>query len=171
MRDFYILLAVIFFIVSGVWLYNYLKERKVERLKSLSYKVYLFEKGKISEKEILKETKGTPFYPYVLAELRKYEKAYESIEDKDFKNFFKERVLSDNYLKGEYKKVLEKAKDFSEEDFNFPSFKSLEAFSYQKLGKKEKALSVWNSIKEKYPATYFSNLAEIEIFLLKGAAK
>ncbi|GAB6066489.1 hypothetical protein JCM9492_15840 [Aquifex pyrophilus] len=171
MRDFYILLGAIFVLVSSVWLYNYLKERKIEELKKLSYKVYLFEKGKISEKEILKEVKGTPFYPYILAKLGRYEEAYKSIEDKDFKKFFKERTLVDKYLSGKYEEVLKEEEHFTEKDFNYPSFKSLEAFSYQKLGKNEKAISIWSGIKEKYPSTYFSNLAEIELFLLKGADK
>ncbi|HID65866.1 MAG TPA: hypothetical protein EYP32_03105 [Aquificaceae bacterium] len=169
MRDFYIFLGIIFAMVGGVWLYNFTKEQKINQLKEISYMVYLFEKGKISKEEILKATKGTPFYPYVLAKLKEFEKLPKTIEDENLKKFFTERLLSSYYLKGKgkYKDIVEKSKKFKKEDFNYPSVKSLEAFSFEKLGNKTKAIPIWSSLKENYPNTYFGNLARIKLYLLR----
>jgi hypothetical protein len=167
MRDFYIFLGIIFAIVGGVWLYNFAKEQKINQLKEISYKVYLFEKGKISKEEILKATKETPFYPYVLAKLKEFEKVPETLEDKNLKKFYRERLLSSYYLKGKYKDIVENSEKFKKEDFNYPSVKSLEAFSLEKLEKKTKAIAIWSSLKENYPNTYFGNLAGIKLYLLR----
>ena len=167
MRDFYVFLVIIFAIVGGVWLYNFTKEWKVNQLKEISYKVHLFEKGKISKEEILRITEGTPFQPYVLAKLKEFEKLPQTIEDENLKKFYKERLLSSYYPKGKYKDIVENSKEFKKEDFNYPSVKSLEAFSFEKLGNKTKAIAIWSSLKENYPNTYFGNLAQIKLYLLR----
>ncbi|AAC06889.1 hypothetical protein [Aquifex aeolicus] len=167
MRDFYLFLGAVFLLVLGVWAYNAYKEHKINSFKEISYKVYLFEKGKLKKEEILKITKGTPFYPYVLAKFGNFQEIYEDIEEENMKKFYKERLSADFYLNKKYGKALENLKEIKKEDFNYPSAKSLEAFSYEKLGKINKALSLWSAIKEEYPNTYFGNLSQVKIFLLK----
>ncbi len=170
MRDLYILIGIIASIVFGVWLFSYVKEKREENLKRLSYKVYLFEKGKIPEKEILKITKGTSFYPYVLAKLGKYEKAYEELNDEELKSLYLERYSAKLYEKKKYKKTLENLEKVNEKNFNYPSVLTLKAFTYKKLGNENKAISLWALLKEKYSNTYFGNLANI-ILSIRGVEK
>jgi len=171
MRDIYVFLGTVFILVFGVWAYNAYKEHKINSLKEISYKVYLFEKGKVKKKEILEITKGTPFYPYVLAKLGNFKEVYGNLEEENLKKFYKERVSAELYVNKQYEKVFKNLKDIKKEDFNYPSAKSLEAFSYEKMGELSKALSLWSSIKNEYPNTYFGNLAVVKLFLLKEREK
>jgi len=171
MRDFYAFLVAVFVTVLGVWAYNAYREHRINSLKEISYKVYLFEKGKVKKEEILEITKGTPFYPYVLAKIGDYRGTYENLEEENLKKFYKERISANFYLKKDYKKTIENLKDVKRENFNYPSAKSLEAFSYEKLGDIGKTLSLWSLIKKDYPNTYFGNLAKVKLFLLKEREK
>ncbi|NPA32253.1 MAG: hypothetical protein GXO04_01355 [Aquificae bacterium] len=168
MRDWYILGGFVLLLLVGVWGYHFLKERREEELKRLSYKVYLFEKGSLPKEQALEELRGTPFFPYVLALSGDHRQVPELLKDKDFKKFYTERVLADEYERENFSEVVRKAEDFRKEDFNFPSVKSLEAFSYEKLGKGDKALGIWSMLAQEFPGTYFGNLATLKLSLLKG---
>ena len=163
MRDFYLFLAVVVLIVLGVWSYNFYESRKKEKLKEIAYKVYLYEKGKISYEEALKYAKNSPFYPYLQALKGNYGEVENSIEDEELKSFYRERVGAELYEKKRFKEALEEAKGVSKERFNYPSALSLQGFIYEKEGKRDKALGIWATLKKEFPDTYFGRLAELKL--------
>ncbi|NPB08058.1 MAG: hypothetical protein GXN96_03920 [Aquificae bacterium] len=163
MREFYLLLFFVLFLVGGVWLYNFLKERREEELKALSYKVYLYEKGELSEEEALRELKGTPFYPYVLSFTERYEEVYASLPAGELKKFYLERKEARRYEKGEFGGIEENLKPITKEDFNYPSALLLKGFLYEKTGRKDRSLGVWATLKSEYPGTYFGKVGELKL--------
>lgn len=163
MRDFYLFLGIVALLVLGVWGYNFYESRKEEKLKEVAYKVYLYEQGKISYEEVLRYVKDSPFYPYLQALKGNYEEVEKSIEDEELRSFYGERAGAKLYEKGKLKEALEKVRGVNKERFNYPSALSLQGFIYEKEGKRDKALSVWATLKKEFPDTYFGRLAELKL--------
>ncbi len=163
MRDFYILLIVISVLVLGVWGYNFYQSKKEEHLKKLAYKVYLYERGKISYKDVIKYVKGTPFYPYLQALRGKFGEVLRTLEDEELRSLYIERIGAKLFKEGRLSEAEKKVKEISEERFNYPSALSLLGFIYEKEGKGRDALGLWAALKKKFPNTYFGKLAEIKL--------
>ncbi|WP_461829096.1 YfgM family protein [Aquifex sp.] len=163
MRDLYLFLGIVALLVLGVWGYNFYEFRKEEKLKEIAYKVYLYEKGKISYEEALKYAKDTPLYPYLQALKGNYEDVEKSIKDEELKSLYAERVGAELYQKGKLAEAKKKAESVDKERFNYPSALSLRAFIYEKEGEKDKALGIWATLKKEFSDTYFGRLAELKL--------
>jgi len=163
MREFYIFGLFALLLVGGIWLYNFLKEKEEERLKALSYKVYLYEKGELSEEEIIEAVKDTPFYSYILSFEERYDKVYELLPEGELKKFYLERAEAEKYLKGNYDGIEKRLQVIKKGDFNFPSVLVLKGFLYEKLGEKDKALGVWATLKGDFPNSYFGKIGELKL--------
>ncbi len=163
MRDLYLFLGIVSFLVLGVWGYNFYESRKEEKLKKISYKVYLYEKGKVSYEEALKFAKDSPFYPYLQALKGNYEEVERSVRDKELSSLYRERVSAELYRNRKFKEALEKVKGVNKDRFNYPSALILQGFIYEKEGKKDKALGIWATLKKEFSDTYFGRVAELKL--------
>lgn len=168
MKSLYLLLGAVVLLFLGVLGYNFYESYKEKKLKEISYKLYLYETGKISYEEALKYAKGSPFYPYLQALKGNYEEVEKNVQDKELKAFYAERVGAKLYEENKFSEAEKKAGSVSKEFFNYPSALSLQGFIYEKEEKKDKALGIWATLKKDYPNTYFGRLAEIKLKELKS---
>ena len=92
-----------------------------------------------------------------------YDEVEKSIKDGELKSLYTERIGAEFYKKNKLSEAQNKVRSIEKDRFNYPSAQNLLAFIYEKMGEKDKALSIWATLKNDYPNTYFGRLGELKL--------
>jgi len=153
-----ILLAL--FLAAFVGGFNYWKRHKEEKLDELAYLLYLYQQGKVEKRNLEKDLRGTPLYPYfLLLSGENPSKVIPYLRDRQLVSLLKEKEAYDLYRQGKYGEAITLLEGIDKTDFNYPSALLLKGLVLEAKGEKEKAKKVWEALSKDFKDTYFGRLA------------
>ncbi len=158
-----LLILVIASAVGGLSYYRSYKEKKLDEI---AYKVYLFEKGKVKEEEILGLAKGTPYEAYVKALAG--QDVSDLVGDDQIRKLFLEKKAHNLYREGRYEEALRVLDSIDKDDFNYPSAQLLRAIILEKMGRIKEAKAIYVKLSAELKGTYIGKVAFARFLHLEG---
>ncbi|MEJ5339675.1 MAG: tetratricopeptide repeat protein [Aquificaceae bacterium] len=83
-----------------------------------------------------------------------------SLKDRELQSLYRERYAYELFKKGKNREALRELEGIREEDFNYVSALLLKAQVLRKEGRTQEAQALLKKIEEKFPNTYFANIAQ-----------
>ncbi|MDQ7038126.1 MAG: hypothetical protein Q9N26_02850 [Aquificota bacterium] len=157
---------LILVIASAVGGLSYYRSYKAEKLDEIAYRVYLFERGKVKEEEILKLVEGTPYEAYVKALTGR--DVSDLIDDDQIRKLFLEKRAYELYREGRHEEALKILDTIKKEDFNYPSAQLLKALILEKVGKTKEARAIYVKLSAEFKGTYIGKVAYARFLHLEG---
>ncbi|MFN3813972.1 MAG: tetratricopeptide repeat protein [Aquificaceae bacterium] len=151
-----------------------------KKLSKISYEEFLIRErivsGDYKDAESLMNDalkSSTPYKPLILSyklylerengkgnDIKYIEEILNSLEDKDLRSIYQERLAYAYFLSENYQKALDALKSIEETRFNYYSAMILKGLILEKVGRKEEAEKLYAQVMSLAKGTYFGNLAE-----------